>query len=302
MNYDEIIKKLKSLANPKNLAGMARFGINSKNTLGVSILNLRETAKQTGKNHMLALELWDSGIHEARILASMVEEIDKISEKQMDSWARDFDSWDVCDQVCMNLFYQLPVASKKCFKWAVKKEEFVRRAGFALIACLAFKNKKLTDKEFLKFFPLIKKYSNDERNYVRKAVNWALRQIGKRNLALNKAAIKEAKEIFKISNKAARWIAGDALRELQSEAVQRRLKKMKIFVRVKTSSKKEEIKKISETNFFVAVKEPPIRGKANRAIVNALAEYFKISKSQIRLALGATGKNKIFEIDFKNGF
>jgi len=203
---------------------MARFGINPKNTLGVAIPVLRQIAKQNGKNHKLAIQLWKSGIHEARILASMVDEIEKVSEKQMDSWAKDFDSWDVCDQVCMNLFYVHPSAFKKCAQWSVKKQEFVRRAGFALMACLAFKDKKAGDEKFKKFFVAIKKYSIDERNYVRKAVNWALRQIGKRNLYLNKEAIKVAKEIYKFNNKASRWIAADAIRELESKAVQHRLK------------------------------------------------------------------------------
>jgi 3-methyladenine DNA glycosylase AlkD len=224
MTHREILKKLKSSANPKNVEGMARFGINPKNTLGVAIPVLRQMAKEIGKNHELAIQLWKSGIHEARILASMVEEIEWVSEKQMDSWVKDFDSWDVCDQVCMNLFCQTKFAFKKCVQWSKIQEEFVRRAGFALMACLAFKDKMATDKEFIKFFPLIKKYATDERNYVRKAVNWALRQIGKRSSSLNKEAIKVAKEIYKFNNKAARWIAADALRELESAAVRKRLK------------------------------------------------------------------------------
>lgn len=224
MNYQEILKKLKSSANPKNVVGMARFGINSKKTLGVTIPNLRKIAKQNGKNHELAGQLWKSEIHEARILASMVDEVEKVTEKQMDGWAKDFDSWDVCDQVCMNLFCQTRFAFKKCVQWSRIQEEFVRRAGFALMACLAFKDKKAGDEKFKKFFVAIKKHSTDERNYVRKAVNWALRQIGKRNLYLNKEAIKIAKEIYKFNNKASRWIAADAIRELESKAVQHRLK------------------------------------------------------------------------------
>ena len=224
MTSDEIIKELKFCANPKKVAGMARFGINAKNTLGVSIPNLRSLAKKIGKNHSLALKLWNTGIHEARILASMVEEVEKVTEKQMDSWVKDFDSWDVCDQVCMNLFCQTKVAFKKCVQWSKSQEEFVRRASFALMAWLAFKDKITADKEFIRFFPIIKKYATDERNYVRKAVNWALRQIGKRSPSLNKKAIKVAKEIYKFNNKASRWIAADAIRELTSKAVQHRLK------------------------------------------------------------------------------
>jgi len=224
MKYQEVLKKLKSRANPKNVAGMARFGINPKKTLGVTIPVLRQIAKQNGKNHALAIKLWKSGIHEARILASMVDEINLVSEKQMDSWAKDFDSWDVCDQVCMNLFCQTKFAFKKCAQWPKNKEEFVRRAGFALMACLASKDKLAADKRFVEFFPIIKKYATDERNYVRKAVNWALRQIGKRNIALNKLAILEAKNVAKINSKSAKWIAADAIRELESTAIKKRLK------------------------------------------------------------------------------
>ncbi len=230
----QVIKELKSLANPKNVTGMARFGINPKNTLGVSIPVLRKMVKQIGKSHKLAQQLWDSGIHEARILAGMIEEKERVTEKQMDKWTRDFDSWDVCDQVCMNLFDKTPFAFKKALQWAEAKPsfvkasegkgEFVRRAGFALMACLAWHDKNSGDEKFKKFFVAIKKHSTDERNYVKKAVNWALRQIGKRNRNLNKAAIAVVKEIAKIDSKAAKWIAADALRELTSSAAQKRLK------------------------------------------------------------------------------
>lgn len=223
MGREEVIKKLKSLANPKNIEGMARFGIKPGKVLGISIPNLRKLAKQIGKNHQLAQQLWQSGIHEARILASMIDEVDKVTKRQMDSWIRDFDSWDVCDQVCMNLFDKTPYAFDKAKKWATRKKEFEKRASFALMACLAWHDKETKDKEFLKFLPIIKKESIDERNYVKKAVNWALRQIGKRNLSLNKAAIKTSKEIQKINSEAARWIANDAIRELAGEAVQKRL-------------------------------------------------------------------------------
>lgn len=227
MQYAEIISKLRSLANPKNVAGMARFGINPHQTLGVSIPHLRALAKKTGKSHSLALQLWVSGIHEARILAAMVDEPGKVSERQMDKWARDFDSWDVCDGACMNLFDRLPCAPKKALQWSRRKEEFVKRAGFALMACMAVHRKEAKDKEFIKFLPVIKRESTDGRNYVRKAVNWALRQIGKRNLYLNRQAVRTAKEIQKIDSRAARWIAADALRELTSKAVQKRLKETK---------------------------------------------------------------------------
>ncbi|MEK7160548.1 MAG: DNA alkylation repair protein [Patescibacteria group bacterium] len=215
----EIIKKLKSLARPKNVAGMARFGIRPKaKVLGVPMPELRALAKKIGRSHNLAGQLWQSGIHEAKILASLVEELEKVNSAQMDKWVRGFDSWDVCDQVCLNLFFNHPLAFKKCVQWSNGQKEFVRRAGFALMACLAFKNKQAEDNDFVKLFPLIKKYATDERNYVRKAVNWALRQIGKRNLKLNKRTIKVAEEIKRIKNKTAKWIAADALRELKGRA------------------------------------------------------------------------------------
>ncbi|MFA4998949.1 MAG: DNA alkylation repair protein [Candidatus Paceibacterota bacterium] len=224
MKYEEIIKKLRSLANPKNVAGMARFGINPKNTLGVPVPKLRALAKRIGKDHKLTQRLWNSKIHEARILASMIDDPKLVTEKQINKWANDFNSWDVCDQACMNLFAFAKSAYKKCFEFPKRKEEFVRRTGFTLMACFSVKRKDIKDSDLIKFFPVIKKYSTDERNFVRKAVNWALRQIGKRNIKLNKEAIKVAKGIQKINSKSAKWIAYDAIKELESEAVQKRLK------------------------------------------------------------------------------
>ena len=219
----DLIKKLKSQASPKNVEGMARFGISSKNTLGVSIPFLRKMAKEIGKNHELALELWDSGIHEARILAGLIDESGRVTEAQMERWIKDFDSWDVCDQVCGNLFDKTAFAWQKAVELTKRKEEFVKRTGFTLMAGLAVHDKKAQDKDFIKLLPIIKREATDERNFVRKAVNWALRQIGKRNKTLNKEAVKTAKEILKIENKTAKWIALDTIRELNSEAVQKRL-------------------------------------------------------------------------------
>ena len=223
MTYQEIIKTLKSNANPKNIEGMSRFGITAKNKLGIRIPVLRSLAKETGKDHKLALQLWNSKIHEAKILASMVDEIDKVTKTQMDSWIKDFDSWDVCDQVCMNLFDKTPYAFKKAVEWTKRKPEFEKRAGFALMACLAWHDNTSADKEFIKFFPYITKHSTDNRNFVKKAVNWALRQIGKRNKNLNKEAISVAKKIQKANNKTAKWIANDALKELTSEKIQEKI-------------------------------------------------------------------------------
>jgi len=224
MQYKEILKRLKSLSDPKAVEGMARFGINPKNTYGVSIPNLRMISKEIGRDHSLAQQLWSSGIHEARILAGMIDDPGMVTEEQMESWVKDFDSWDVCDQCCSNLFDKTEFAYQKAFEWSERNEEFVKRAGFVLMATLAVHDKKATDEELLKFLPLIKRESTDDRNFVKKAVNWALRQIGKRNVSLNKAAIKTAKKIQGIDSKSARWIASDALRELTSEAVQKRLR------------------------------------------------------------------------------
>jgi 3-methyladenine DNA glycosylase AlkD len=224
MRCEEILQQLKSLANPEAVAGMARFGINPKNTYGVSIPALRKMAKEIGPNHLLAEQLWDSGIHEARILAGMIDLPEKVTEKQLERWVKDFDSWDVCDQVCSNLFDQTKFAHKKAMEWSKRNEEFIKRAGFVLMAALSVHDKEASHKKFMKFFPIIKRGSTDDRNFVRKAVNWALRQIGKRNLSLNKAAIKTAKEIQGIDSKSARWVASDALRELTSQAVQKRLR------------------------------------------------------------------------------
>src|SRR3990167_7037704 len=220
--YVQVIQKLRSLKNPKNVEGMARFGINSKNTLGISIYDLRPLAKQIGKNHQLALQLWKSKIHEARILASYIDEPEKVTDAQLESWVSDFDSWDVVDQVS-ELIAKSPFVIKKIKDWSKRKEEFVKRTAFALIAEIAWHDKTLSDKDFEQFFSLIKKAATDERNFVKKAVNWALRNIGKRNRALNKRAIGIAREIQKIDNKVAHWIATDALRELTSEKIQKRL-------------------------------------------------------------------------------
>lgn len=218
MNCNTVIAKLKSSAKPsrKNFEGMARFGINTKNALCIGIPVLRKMAKEIGKSHELALELYDSGIHAAKILAGMIDEPEKVTESQVEKWAKGFDSWGVCDQVCSNLFDKTCFAWRKAASWSKRKEEFVKRAGFAIMAALAVHDKKASDKDFMNFFPLIKKESIDERNFVKKAVNWSLRQIGKRNRKLNKEAIKTAREILKINSKSAKWIARDALKELEN--------------------------------------------------------------------------------------
>jgi 3-methyladenine DNA glycosylase AlkD len=221
----KILDLLQEHANGANLQGMSRFGMTVEKRLGVTVPEMREIAKESGKDHKAAKELWNTGIIDAKIVASMIADPGEMTEKDMETWVMGFDSWDVCDQTCMNLFEKTPFARKKIAQWAKREEEYVKRAAFALIACLAWHDKKAPDEEFIGFFDVIKKGSTDERNYVRKAVNWALRNIGKRNPALNRAAIKTAGEIKKIDSKAARWIAADALRELAGQAVQARLKK-----------------------------------------------------------------------------
>ncbi len=224
MNYAEILQRLKSLANPESVKGMARFGIKPGKVFGVSIPDLRRLAKQIGKNHILAGQLWLSGIHEARILAGMVDDPEQVTESQMERWAKDFDSWDLCDQCCSNLFDKTVFAYPKAIEWSERRQEFVKRAGFVLMAVLAVHDKAAEDDQFTQFFLIIKREARDERNFVKKAVNWALRQIGKRNRALNQAAIDVGKEIKTIDSRTARWIAGDALRELTSEKVKSRLR------------------------------------------------------------------------------
>lgn len=220
-----IIKELESLSNPEDVKGMARFGINHKKTYGVRMPELRRIAKNVGKEHELAEKLWNAGYGETKILASLIENPKMVTEDQMEKWVSEFDSWDVCDQCCINLFRKLPFAREKVFEWSLREEEFVKRAAFALIAVLAVHDKKADDEKFEEFFPLIIKGSSDNRNFVKKAVNWALRQIGKRNMALNKRAIGVAEKIHKGDSKSAKWIASDAVRELESEKVQERLKK-----------------------------------------------------------------------------
>ena len=225
MNLDDVISELRAQANDENVAGMARYGINPDQTLGITIPALRAMAKRIGVDHELALGLWSTGIHDARTLAGMIDDPAQVTPEQMDLWASEFDSWDVCDQVCGNLFDRTPFAFSKVHEWSRRDEEFVRRAAFALLAALSVHDKRATDEAFIACLPLIVADSTDERNFVKKAVNWALRQIGKRNVALNVSAIELAREIQRIDSKAARWIASDALRELTSDKVQQRLER-----------------------------------------------------------------------------
>jgi 3-methyladenine DNA glycosylase AlkD len=224
-SVEEVLQKLKAVAKPDRLDGMARYGMVVDRRLGVSVPDLRKIAKAVGKNHHLALELWRTGIPEARIVAAMIDEPAKVTEQQMEDWVKDLNSWDVCDQVCMNLFEKTPLVWTKIGEWSEREEEFVKRAAFTAIACLAWHDRKTDDAEFLQLLSTIARGATDERNYVWKAVNWALRNIGKRNRTLNRAAIEAAREILSMEAKAARWIALSAIRELESVAVQRRLRR-----------------------------------------------------------------------------
>jgi 3-methyladenine DNA glycosylase AlkD len=221
---DQVLAGLRSVADPTRLPGMARVGINVDRAIGVSIPHLRKLGRRHRNQHALALSLWETAIHEARILASMVDDPAQVTRDQMEDWVADFDSWDLCDQVCSNLFDATPFATVKVHEWTGRPEEYVRRAGFTLIAALAVHDHSSPDRAFTAWFPAIRRGANDDRNYVKKAVSWALRGIGKRNLALNAAAIAEAELLAASDHRSARWIARDALRELRSDPVQKRLR------------------------------------------------------------------------------
>jgi len=221
----DVLDKLQSKARPEQLKGMAKYGMTVEQRLGVSVPDMRKLAKEIGRDHKLALDLWRTGIAEARIVAALVGDPAKLTEEQMEDWVKDINSWDVCDQVCMNLFEKNQLAWKKIIDWSEREEEFVKRVAFSLIACLAWHDKKASDEKFIELLPVIIRGTTDERNFVKKAVNWALRNIGKRNLNLNRVAINAAKEIQRLDSKAARWIAADAIRELESDAIQSRLRR-----------------------------------------------------------------------------
>lgn len=225
MQYEDVLKKLKSLSNPKAVEGMARYGINPNNNLGINVTTLRKLAKEIGMDHELALKLWASGIRDARFLAATIDDPAQVTEEQLESMVLDLNSWDICDHCCSDVFLKSKYAYKKTLEWSSRNEEFVKRAGFSLMARLAVKDKKAGDEKFEQFLPIIEREAHDDRNYVKKAINWALRQIGKRNPRLNKKALETARKIQKMDSKSARWIASDAIRELTSEKIQRRFRK-----------------------------------------------------------------------------
>src|SRR5215470_3596938 len=218
-----VLRELRGVADPSVKAKMAYFGVDVPKAHGISAPVLHQFAKQIGRSQELAEKLWQSGIHEARILASLIGEPEKITSAQMERWVRDFDSWDVVDAACCYLYAYAKPAWSKIQPWSRRKPEFEKRAAFSLLAYLSYKDKEAPDERFRRSFRLIEREACDERNFVRKAVNWALRNIGKRNLALNRRAIEAAERIRRQDSRSARWIAADALRELKSDAVQRRL-------------------------------------------------------------------------------
>jgi 3-methyladenine DNA glycosylase AlkD len=220
----EVVRTLERMGDPARRGGMARYGIDISRALGISVTDLRRLAPDLGHDHDLAAALWASGVHEARILASLVDEPARVSQAQMDAWVGDLDSWDVCDAVCGNLFDRTPFALDKAVEWSAREPEFERRAGFALMAWAAVHRKDLPDAAFSSLLPLIRDRSTDDRNFVKKAVSWALRQIGKRSAGLNTKAIRTAEQIERIDARSSRWIARDVLRELRSDAVQARLR------------------------------------------------------------------------------
>jgi 3-methyladenine DNA glycosylase AlkD len=221
------LSALKGLADPKLRAKMAYFGVRVPKAHGISSPVLHQFAKQIGKDHRLARQLWTTGIHEARILATLIGESDQVTAAEMDRWVRDFDSWDVVDAACCYLYAHAKPAWNKTAAWSRRRKEFIKRASFSLIAYLSYKDKAAPDARFVRFLRVIEREAHDERNFVKKAVNWALRNIGKRNRRLNKEAIRAGERIRRQDSRSARWIAADALRELKSEAVQSRLQRKK---------------------------------------------------------------------------
>jgi 3-methyladenine DNA glycosylase AlkD len=221
---ERIVAELRRLGTKRNVEGMARYGIRAEKVFGVSKPKLDALARKIGKNHTLGLALWATGIQDAKILAGLIGEPDKVTSAQMELWVGDFDNWASCDGTCCHLFVFAEDAWPKALAWTKRKQEFQKRGGFALAACLAYRDKSAADARFLSFLKVIEREADDERNFVRKAVNWALRNIGKRNVKLNRAAIAMARRLRKKESHAARWIAADALRELKGEAVQARLR------------------------------------------------------------------------------
>lgn len=237
MKLSQVMKRLRDLSDPAAVEGMARFGIISKKAFGISAPDLRLLAQEIGTDQQLSLQLWKSGYFEARVIASLIGDPSKVTEEQMDRWVEDFDSWAVCDTCCGNLFDKTPFAYRKALEWSKRNEEYVKRAGYVLMAELAVHDKRANDEGFVRFFPAIKRGATDERNFVKKAVNWVLRQIGKRSMELHPLAVKTAEDIRRMDSSSAKWIASDALRELKSAGILRRLQNKKKKERSRVQSR-----------------------------------------------------------------
>lgn len=223
MTAAAVLARLAALGDPARLPGMAGYGIATAHAYGVTVADLRRLARELGRDHELAATLWGTGVHEARILASLVDDPARVDDAQMERWAGAFDSWDLCDQVCANLFRRTPLAWTKAAEWSERGEPLVKRAGFALMAGLAVADKRAADQRFAAFLALIARGADDDRPLVRKGASWALRQIGKRNAGLNALAIETALTLRNRDSRGARWVGADALRELSSDRVQNRL-------------------------------------------------------------------------------
>ncbi len=224
MDAEGIVERLRVLANPGALEGMSRYGIATDHALGVSMPQLRALAKATGRDHELALSLWSTEIHDARILATLVDSPAAVTEEQMENWVTAFDSWDLCDQCVMNLFARTSCAERKAHEWSTRPEEFVKRAGFVIMARLASTERTTADAVFERFLAVIARESTDERNYVRKGVNWALREVGARNAVLNASACDLASRLSASASPSARWVGRDALKELRARVSGGRLR------------------------------------------------------------------------------
>lgn len=222
-DVDAVIASLKRLGSESTRDGMARYGLPSDKAFGVPVGKMQQLAKQLGRNHELALDLWESGWYEARMLAAFLDEPERVTPAQMDRWCRDFDNWGICDTVCFHLFDRTPHAFAKVVQWSRRRDEFVKRAAFALLACLALHDKHSGDEAFVRCLPLVEHAAADERNFVKKGVSWALRLIGRRNLDLNAAAVAVARRLSDSPEAPARWVGRDALKELTSPAVIRRI-------------------------------------------------------------------------------
>jgi 3-methyladenine DNA glycosylase AlkD len=217
------LASLERMSTQRHRDNLARFGIDATNPLGVSMTDIQKLAKRLGRSHELAAALWETNVYEARMLTSFVDEPERVTSAQMDRWCREFDNWAICDTLCFKLFDQTPYAWAKVAKWGDQRDEFVKRAAFALLASLAIHDKSATNEPFLECLPLIERAAMDERNFVKKGVSWALRTLGRRNAVLNEAAVVVARRLVASPEAAARWIGRDALRELTGALVKRQL-------------------------------------------------------------------------------